>query len=220
MTAGVSKSHRLGRDHLVGSSGPSTSPHPYRGGRGVSPIIATILLVAITVVLAAVLYLVVSGVFTSADHSPHLPVALAVTESWKGNCSSGSTSLAEYRFGVDATSSTLTTQEIGLQVVDVSNNIVPLGRATVPTSGTCPATPSSGGPMWVAVLESPTSQPLAYWDSSAGGAWSAFPGGPSLPQTFSQGQSILVIAGADLSNDHLNGISLTSTPVSVGGGGF
>ena len=50
--------------------------------RGVSPVIATILLVAITVVLAAVLYLMVSGLFNSRNTSTDL---LGVEMSTTGN---------------------------------------------------------------------------------------------------------------------------------------
>ena len=48
---------------------------------GVSPVIATILMVAITVVLAAVLYVMVSG-FT---HSPGTAQSVGMTESQSGN---------------------------------------------------------------------------------------------------------------------------------------
>lgn len=186
----------------------------------VSPIIATILLLAITVVLAAVLYILVSGVFSPIDHSPRNPIAIAVTESWKGSCTAGTSALYEYTFGVDATTSPITTQQVGLEVVNSSNNIVPLGRAATPSTGTCPMAPTSGGHQWVAVLEGSSSPCLAFWDSTSGGTWSACSGGPHLPQTLNQGQTIVVIAGVDLSNGHMNGFSLTSTPVSLGGGIF
>ena len=48
-----------------------------KGRRGVSPIIATILLVAITVVLAAVLYILISGLTKAPGNTP-LGSALAV----------------------------------------------------------------------------------------------------------------------------------------------
>jgi flagellin-like protein len=49
-----------------------------KGRRGVSPIIATILLVAITVVLAAVLYILISGLTKGPGNTP-LGSALAMT---------------------------------------------------------------------------------------------------------------------------------------------
>src|SRR4029077_16667981 len=48
-----------------------------KGRRGVSPIIATILLVAITVVLAAVLYILISGLTKGPGNTP-LGTALAM----------------------------------------------------------------------------------------------------------------------------------------------
>jgi archaeal type IV pilus assembly protein PilA len=49
-----------------------------KGRRGVSPIIATILLVAITVVLAAVLYILISGLTKGPGNTP-LGTALAIS---------------------------------------------------------------------------------------------------------------------------------------------
>ncbi|PMP73575.1 MAG: hypothetical protein C0180_06430, partial [Aciduliprofundum sp.] len=50
----------------------------YRKEKGVSPVIATILMVAITVVLASAVYLMVSGYIGTA---PNKPVALGVSPS-------------------------------------------------------------------------------------------------------------------------------------------
>ncbi len=50
----------------------------YKKEKGVSPVIATILMVAITVVLASAVYLIVSGYFSGA---PSKPVAIGVTTS-------------------------------------------------------------------------------------------------------------------------------------------
>ncbi|HKV90107.1 MAG TPA: archaellin/type IV pilin N-terminal domain-containing protein, partial [Thermoplasmata archaeon] len=54
-----------------------------KGRRGVSPIIATILLVAITVVLAAVLYILISGL-TKGPGSTPLGTALAMGSPQQG----------------------------------------------------------------------------------------------------------------------------------------
>lgn len=51
--------------------------------RGVSPVIATILLVAITVVLAAVLYVMVSSLFRPVDNGPRA-LGIALTKSGNG----------------------------------------------------------------------------------------------------------------------------------------
>jgi flagellin-like protein len=52
-------------------------------GAGVSPVIATILLVAITVVLAAVLYVMISGLFTPIGNGPQI-MGVAVSKTADG----------------------------------------------------------------------------------------------------------------------------------------
>jgi flagellin-like protein len=65
-----------------------------RDQTAVSPVIGTILMVAVTVVLAAVLYAVVSGVTPNASKPP---TAQFSTSSWGGN-----TTVASYSVGVSS----------------------------------------------------------------------------------------------------------------------
>jgi flagellin-like protein len=58
--------------------------------KGVSPVIATILMVAITVVLAATVYLMVSGYMTGPSHPP-LAASLFVTNTTNNPTTNGYT---------------------------------------------------------------------------------------------------------------------------------
>jgi len=92
--------------------------------RGVSPIIATILLVAITVVLAAVLYVLISGLTKTGASTPY---ELGMQET--GSTGSGNS----YTIFIAISPTTgLTTSAFGLKVVTVSGTTAAVG--TVPTS--------------------------------------------------------------------------------------
>ena len=80
-----------------------------RNGRGVSPIIATILLVAITVVLAAVLYVLVSGLTRTGVSTPY--------ELGMGWLSSAGTGTNYTEVLSVAPTSGLTTSAFGLKIV-------------------------------------------------------------------------------------------------------
>jgi flagellin-like protein len=80
--------------------------------RGVSPIIATILLVAITVVLAAVLYVLISGLTGSTAAAP-IALAPAVT-------SSGGSGTTWYVAVGIAPSATVATTQFGLRVTNTT----------------------------------------------------------------------------------------------------
>ncbi|HKV89589.1 MAG TPA: archaellin/type IV pilin N-terminal domain-containing protein [Thermoplasmata archaeon] len=96
--------------------------------RGVSPIIATILLVAITVVLAAVLYILISGL-TKAPGGTPLGTALAVGSA---TASAGST---VYTMSINP-SSGLTPASLNFELVSSSGAILGTGTSTtVLTSG-------------------------------------------------------------------------------------
>ena len=92
------------------------------GKRGVSPIIATILLVAITVVLAAVLYILISGL-TKGPGSTPLGSALAV-----GQASEGANT---YTFAVVSASGGLALNHLQFQVQDHSGGGVALGAGSL-----------------------------------------------------------------------------------------
>ena len=110
--------------------------------RGVSPIIATILLVAITVVIAAVLYVLVSGYLSGGASAP-MSIQLAQPSGFtqKGATPSasscGATGTADYlvTFGSVTATSGLTTAMFGLKILDVNKVTVPLGCANLYNSG-------------------------------------------------------------------------------------
>jgi flagellin-like protein len=85
--------------------------------RGVSPIIATILLVAITVVLAAVLYILISGLTKGPGNTP-LGTALTLGTPVAG----GSGAATTYTMAITP-SSGLTSANLAFQVVSSSNII-------------------------------------------------------------------------------------------------
>lgn len=104
--------------------------------RGVSPIIATILLVAITVVLAAVLYILISGLTKGPGNTP-LGTQLAVSpakESTKGTTN-------WYNFTVQSAGGGLTLQNLVFQVQTTQGALVTMpGTATMTVVGLTGAT--------------------------------------------------------------------------------
>src|SRR5579875_3641112 len=87
------------------------------GKRAVSPIIATILLVAITVVLAAVLYILVSGLGSTGSK----PYSLGLGSGNAASAGSGSTLVYYDNFSVAPTSG-LTTSLFGLKITNPSGS--------------------------------------------------------------------------------------------------
>jgi flagellin-like protein len=81
--------------------------------RGVSPIIATILLVAITVVLAAVLYILIQQ-YTKSGNAVTIGSALAIGGSADGSNAAGT--ILYYNMTVESTSTTLTFGSFTLEV--------------------------------------------------------------------------------------------------------
>ncbi len=100
-----------------------------RNDEAVSPVIATILMVAITVVLAAVLYVMVSGLITSPQTAQQ--VGAAVTRS--GDGTNWIITLTSVPSGLAQTTTflTLTTASGG----STSINAVPFGSLKTTTSG-------------------------------------------------------------------------------------
>lgn len=98
--------------------------------RGVSPIIATILLVAITVVLAAVLYILISGLTKGPGNTP-LGTALAMapaTEQSKGTN-------FWYNFSVSTASGGLTWSNLVFQFQTSTGGIITLASPTITVIG-------------------------------------------------------------------------------------
>jgi flagellin-like protein len=91
--------------------------------RAVSPIIATILLVAITVVLAAVLYILISGLTKGPGNTP-LGTALAVAPPKEKSLGAGATTNNWYNFSVQSSGGGLIMSNLNFQVQTASAGIV------------------------------------------------------------------------------------------------
>ncbi|MCI4337367.1 MAG: type IV pilin [Thermoplasmata archaeon] len=99
--------------------------------RGVSPIIATILLVAITVVLAAVLYILISGLTKGPGNTP-LGTALAMSPANEQQAGAN----FWYNFSIASASGGLTLSNLAFQVQTSTGGIVTLaGGPTVTVIG-------------------------------------------------------------------------------------
>jgi len=94
--------------------------------RGVSPIIATILLVAITVVLAAVLYILISGLTKGPGNTP-LGTALALGTPGEASKGAGATTNNWYNFSVQSAGGGLILNNLQFQVQTPSGQIVTPG---------------------------------------------------------------------------------------------
>jgi flagellin-like protein len=174
----------------------------------VSPIIATILLVAITVVLAAVLYVLVSGLTKSGASTPY---SLGMT-------SSSPTGTAPNIFEAITMSPTsgLTTGMFALSVTGSGGAVVAVATAApgacvltaTPTTFTttiCPG-PTSG---WYAVILTSGSGILAIY---ANGAWAYATGTTTV--ALSASYSLILISTASLATDTLTAYSTGSSSVS------
>ena len=128
--------------------------------RGVSPIVATVLLVAITVVLASVLYVLVAGLGSGAT-GPR-PIALELTA--LGNLGNPGNVSTWVNFSL-TTSQTVTTSEFGLALTSPGGVYVSAGK------GGCFATISSCSPGngWIALLLNPQGDLLNLWNASGWG---------------------------------------------------
>jgi len=181
--------------------------------RGLSPIIATILLVAITVVLAAVLYVLIAGLTHTGASTPY---SLGMSTPTPSNPAAG----VYYETIAVSPTSGLTTGLFGLALKSSSGASIAAGTASSTT--TCKATaaystadcgaPASG--TWYAVL---------YWQGNAtianvysGGAWT----GGTVGVT--SALYLTVISGASLvgTQDTVNAVSLGSSSVSGSSGLF
>ncbi|MCI4349410.1 MAG: type IV pilin [Thermoplasmata archaeon] len=122
------------------------------GKRGVSPIIATILLVAITVVLAAVLYVLISGLTRGPGNTP-LGSAIAFNSAQVGACSAGS---CTYTITIATVSSAVTLNSIKTQLVGSGGNATTFGTMTAKDASGCQiAQLTTNGAAWT-LLAAPT----------------------------------------------------------------
>ncbi len=185
--------------------------------RGVSPIIATILLVAITVVLAAVLYVLISGLTHGGGSVPY---SLSMgSPNWNGN--SGT-------IAISGVSGGLTTSLFGLSVATISGAPVAISTAALPTGcaakGTSTSSCTSPTAGWYAVLYYTGNGTIAdVWVGTAtatSGAWSA-----TWTVAISSGAQSLLIVGSTAaklpgSGDTMSAYGLTASSVSGTSGSF
>ncbi len=185
--------------------------------RGVSPIIATILLVAITVVLAAVLYILVTGLLTHTSTTSSIGMSAGTPAQCKDTAATPNTENT-YPVTIASTTSTITTANFGLKVVPAGSSTPtpPATSTSSATTGTCPgASPGNSG--WVAVLQSASGSNEAVFD--AGGAWTTT--GitctgtcPTLPVTISGGMTIIVVSNPTLTQASLQVYGLGGASIS------
>ena len=110
-----------------------------KGKRGVSPIIATILLVAITVVLAAVLYILISGLTKGPGNTP-LGTSLALAPPSEGSAGTGHW----YNFSIQSAGGGLILNNLAFQVKNAAGTVVsPTGLTTVNVFGLSGSTVAS-----------------------------------------------------------------------------
>jgi flagellin-like protein len=153
--------------------------------RGVSPIIATILLVAITVVLAAVLYILISGLTKGPGNTP-LGTALALSnpnEAAKGPN-------FWYNFSVQSAGGGITLNSMNFQTVNAAGSIV---------------TPTG----WTMVVLGLTGANVGTYNLVTG-AWTA--GGASA---LTSSMTLVLDATANLSGDTLNVVGAGSFQGSI-----
>ena len=151
--------------------------------RGVSPIIATILLVAITVVLAAVLYILISGLTKGPGNTP---IGSALTLNRPSEGKAGTTFY--YNFSVGSAGG-------GLAINNLNFQVKTAGGATVPIAGAGPIT----------VVSITTGSILATY-SYANAVWTT--GNPTL--SLNSTMSINIVTTASLSGDALVTIGIGS----------
>ena len=163
--------------------------------RGVSPIIATILLDAITVVLAAVLNVLISGLTTGGANTVPIGTTFAYgspVQSSASQCTTSNVAGSCYAIGIQSAGSSATTGNI---------------HFTVQSSGT------AIGTAWTVYLVNSVGTTVAYY-ASTGTSWTAA-GSFTLPQTFSSTETLVLYSGGT------SGISISGDSlVAVGVGGL
>jgi archaeal type IV pilus assembly protein PilA len=181
--------------------------------RGVSPIIATILLVAITVVLAAVLYVLISGLTHGPSSAP-----LGTNFSWgvpvNGTSTSGSTegcgatgTAHAFCYSIEVAGSSVTTSNVVLALRNSAG--ATLAWPVAVTAGTA-ATPTTSQ----ISLVSPTSAtPVSGYGTAAGG-WTNAAG---FTGTISGGFTVVIyLVGTGAVNTGL----LSDQIVAIGASGY
>lgn len=154
--------------------------------RGVSPIIATILLVAITVVLAAVLYILVIHI---SNPQGQVPVNVSLVRTGGSECDRANT----VSVNVAGTTAPVDTGGFGLSLTPAAaTEALAPGTAGAPSTTSCGVAPPASG--WIALLVSPGgSVQQAYYDAAGWHAWNA-----SVPVPLVASQTLLVVAAANV----------------------
>jgi flagellin-like protein len=167
-----------------------------KGQRGVSPIIATILLVAITVVLAAVLYILISGLTGSSGSKPYT-VGFGT-----GNPSQGTAAPTAFydEIPVSVTSG-LTTGLFAVKITSPTGTGVASGADASAAASGCGTTPTGAASFtactvtaaqgWYSVVANQNGVVLAVYDSAG---WHLQAGQTSLALTNSM--EVIVISSA------------------------
>ncbi len=134
--------------------------------RGVSPIIATILLVAITVVLAAVLYVLISGLTKGPGNTP-IGSALAVSSATE---TSGSTPTAWYNgtISIQSASSGVTANSLKFQLVNSGGSITAYSSVALIDVSGCAVAYYVGGAWQTTVPTTPAVHYIAICSTTLG----------------------------------------------------
>jgi flagellin-like protein len=182
--------------------------------RGVSPIIATILLVAITVVLAAVLYVLISGLTHGTGSAPlgtnfSWGTPVNVTGITTTGCGVVGTAPANgYCYSIEIAGASVTTSNVVLALRNVAGATIawPVAATGVSTASPTPASQIS--------LISPTSAaPVAFYNTGTSG-WTLSTG---FTGAISGGFSIVIFLVG--SSGHSGGL-LGDEIVAIGASGY
>ena len=186
--------------------------------RAVSPIIATILLVAITVVLAAVLYILVTGLI-GGSHT--VTSTIGVSETGVTTCASTTPVATDnaYVLTVASTSATVTTANVGITITQ-SGQASPTPPVTMAagnsaTAGdSCPAVSAAQGCVsiaantWLAVLSNTAGTVQAYYGTGGTSGWYSTAAGCvtalGSPVTLSSGMTVTILTGSSFSGSALS----------------
>ncbi|HEV2166903.1 MAG TPA: archaellin/type IV pilin N-terminal domain-containing protein [Thermoplasmata archaeon] len=154
--------------------------------RGVSPIIATILLVAITVVLAAVLYVLISGLTRGPGNTP-LGSAMAVS----GATASSKSTWFNETISIQSASSGVTANSLKMELQASGGTI-----ATFPTAVTLIDVSGCTVGYWTASGAAPTQTAPGAPAAAFGHACGASPG---LTSQISSGDQLVITSTSSLS---------------------
>lgn len=163
-------------------------------GRGVSPIIAEILLVASTCVCAAVLYVLVSGYISGSGTKPPANIGFSNSIPSSVGCSSA---VSYYELvSVDSASTGITTDDLSLSITSVVGGTHLAATASEASTNNCPGSGVSSG--WWVLLDHPDGTLLACLSSNDSGAWVGVSGGgctdapPASSIAISSGDTLVV----------------------------